>query len=181
MVINKVVVYDSNSKERIVVEFTKVDLKSNFNKSDFDINQYISNETENENNHHSCTGDECDKTTSGLLEDIIYPLYLPNNTYLTSSEKISDDDSHRVILTFNGEKDFTIVEETEVASDKFEITPVFGEPIFLNDTLGVIEDNSISWTKNNVNYYLTSNTLSPNEMRTIAVSMNLTKSVMESK
>ena len=45
----------------------------------------------------------------------------------------------------------------------------------------IIEDNSISWTKNNVNYYLTSNTLSPNEMRTIAVSMNLTKSVMESK
>lgn len=176
MNLTKVIVYDKDNNERIIVEFSKIDLKANLDEKDFKLDEYINNDS-----NTKCEGTNCDKTTSNILEDIVYPLYLPSNTFLTSSESINNDGSKRIILTFAGEKDFTIVEELAVRSDNFEVSPVFGEPIFLNDTLGVIEDNSLRWTKGNVSYYLTSNNLSSSEMATIASSMNETKSVLGSK
>lgn len=179
MNITKVVVYDKDKNERIIVEFNKVNLKANLSENDFKLDEYINNVNNKEEN--KCEGSNCDKTTSNILEDIIYPLYLPSNTFLTSSESINNPNGKRVILTFAGEKDFTIVEELATKSDEFEINPVFGDPILLNDTLGVIETNSLRWTKGNVSYYLTSNNLSSSEMATIATSMNQTKSVLGSK
>ena len=180
MVIKKVIVYDDENNERIIVEFNKIDLKPKLDEKDFKIEEYIvdNNKKENENN---CEGSNCDKTTSNILEDVIYPLYLPSNTFLTSSETIDSENGKRFILTFAGEKDFTIVEELSTRNDKFEINPVFGDPVLLNDTLGVIESNSVKWDKGNISYYLTSNNLSSTEMTTIASSMNGTKTVLGSK
>ena len=174
--IKKTVVFDKDNKERILVEFNKIDLKANLSKDDFKLDEYI-----NKKDNTECEGSNCDKTTSNILEDIIYPLYLPSNTFLTSSETINTDTGKRIILSFAGEKDFTIVEEVAMRSENFEVSPVFGEPVFLNDTLGVIESNSIKWSSGNVSYYLTSNNLTPSEMVTVAKSMNMAKSVLGSK
>ena len=179
MNLKKVVVYDKDNNERIIVEFNNIDLKANLSENDFKLDEYINN-TNNEK-ENACEGSNCDKTTSNILDDIIYPLYLPSNTFLTSSETINNESNKRVILTFAGEKDFTIVEEPVNRSKEFEINPVFGDPIMLNDTLGVIETNAIRWNKGNISYYLTSNNLSSSEMVVIASSMNDAKSVLGSK
>lgn len=175
MNIKSVTVYDQDNNERIRTEFIKVDLKANNSLDDFKLDQYIKEPIENK-----CEGDKCSKTTANILDDIIYPLYLPNNTYLTSSEKIGENAS-RVILTFAGDKSFTIVEEASFVPKNFEIKPVFGNPVLLNDTFGVISDNSVRWTRGNVDYYLTSNNLSNKEMVVIASSMNHSISVLGSK
>jgi len=176
--IDRVVVLDNDNNEKIIVEFNKIDYKANLNEKDFVLEDYINNENNIKTN---CEGTNCDKTTSNILEDIIYPLYLPGNTFLTSSETINNENGKRFILTFAGEKDFTIIEEPVSVSETFEISPVFGEPVLLNDSLGILEDNSIEWTKGNISYYLTSNNLSSKEMITIASSMNGSKSVLSSK
>lgn len=179
MNLKKVIVYDKDNNERIIVEFNKIDLKANLNEDDFKLDDYIDNSS---NNESKCEGSNCDKETSNILEDIIYPLYLPSNTFLTSSETVNNEGgTKRIILTFAGEKDFTIVEEEALKAKEFEISPVFGDPVFLNDTLGVIESNSVKWTKGNISYYLTSNNLTPSEMVIVASSMNETKSVLGSK
>lgn len=174
--IKKTIVYDKDNKERIIVEFNRLDLKADLSPDEFKLDEYI-----NKKDNTECEGSNCDKTTSNVLEDIIYPLYLPSNTFLTSSETISIDNGKRIILSFAGEKDFTIVEEPALRSEEFEVSPVFGEPVFLNDTLGVIESNSIKWSSGNISYYLTSNNLTPSEMVTVAKSMNETKSVISTK
>ena len=179
MDIIKVIVYDKENNEKIIVNFDKVDFRANLKESDFNIKDYIN--STNNSNENNCEGSNCNKTTSNILEDIIYPLYLPSDTFLTSSETINLENSKRVILTFAGKKDFTIIEEPAIKSEEFEISPVFGDPILLNDTLGVIETNSLRWTKGNISYYLTSNNLSSSEMAVIASSMNETKSVIGSK
>lgn len=170
--LKKVVVLDIDNKERIVTEFVKIDYKANVKEDAFNIENYIKEENE-------CTSEECEKTTLNILEDIVYPLYLPNNTFLTGSEKIGDNS--RVILTFSGDKNFTIIEEATYIPKEFEISPVYGEPIILNDTLGVISDNSISWTRGSINYFLTSNDLTNSEMVLVASSMNHAMSVLGSK
>lgn len=176
MNLKKVIVYDNDKKERIIVEFDKIDYKANIKEDDFTIDEYINNKDETK-----CENDKCDENVSNILDDIIYPLYLPNNTFLTSSETVDNDGSKRVILTFAGDKDFTIVEQRAVKETSLDIEPVFGEPIMLNDVIGVVENNSIKWTSGNVSYYLASNKLSTSEMISVASSMNASKSVMESK
>ena len=181
MNLKKVVVYNNNGDQRIVTEFTKTNLKAKLDENDFKLDEYINNEENTKEN--TCEGENCpkSKTTSNILDDIIYPLYLPSNTFLTSSESIGSENDKRVILTFAGDKNFTIVEEASAPSNEFEVSPVYGDPILLNDTLGVMQDNSVRWTRGNISYYLTSNNLTSSEMATIASSMNQTKSVLGSK
>lgn len=176
--IKKVIVYDNDNNKRIITEFTKVDLKANTSSDEFKLDQYVK-QSESSNDKVNCNSADCEKTTANLIDDIIYPLYLPNNTYLTSSEKIGDGD--RVILTFNGDRDFTIIEEAATISNNFEIKPVYGDPVMLNDVIGVMGDNSVRWFRGGINYYLTSSNLTGDEMSTIASSMNHAISVLGSK
>ncbi len=130
---------------------------------------------------NNCQNEECDTKTSNILDSIIYPLYIPSETYLSNSEKVDTDDGNRVILTFAGDKNFVLIEEVANISDEFEIIPVYGDPIMLSDTIAAKSANSLYWTSNNVSYYLTSNDLSTQEMVTIAESLGNTTSVAATK
>ena len=111
--------------------------------------------------------------TTSTLEDIIYPLYIPTGTVLTSSEKVSKTDGERVIMTFDGEKPFLLVEETSSIEDEFSIIPTYGEPYLLIDTVGALTDSSISWSSNGIDYYLVSDVMSQDELLDIARSVSV--------
>ena len=120
--------------------------------------------------------DTTKKSTSptASLEDVIYPLYLPTGTVLKDQEKVSKTDGERVILTFAGDKGFTLVEETAVKEKEFTIVPTYGEPGFVNDTIGAITDNSLNWISNGVEYYMVSDVMNTIELLDIANSINVT-------
>lgn len=136
---------------------------------------------ENKKNEEDCIStcsddtckDKCKKTetTGNVLDDIIYPLYVPTDTYLHSKDKVSTDDGERVILTFAGVDPFILVEEASKINDEMEIVPVNGEPVILGNTIGALGDNSVYWSASGVDFYLTSNTLNSSEMMTIAESI----------
>lgn len=109
---------------------------------------------------------------SGLLDNIIYPLYVPTGTVLKDEEKVAKENGERVILTFDGEKPFLLVEETANVEKSFSIVPIFGEPSFLNDTVGAITNNSLSWTSGGIDYYLVSDVMGKTELIEIANSIS---------
>ena len=117
-------------------------------------------------------GEVQDKNVSNMIDDIIYPLYIPTGTVLVSQEKVSKEDGERIILTFDGEKPFLLVEETSSVDEDFSVIPIFGEPDFLNDTVGAITDNSISWSSNGIDYYLVSDVMGRVELVEIANSIS---------
>ena len=86
-------------------------------------------------------------------------------------EKIKKDDGERVIMTFDGEKPFLLVEENATTMEEFTIIPTYGEPYRLMDTLGVMTDNSLSWESNGIEYYLVSDVLNQEELVEIAQSI----------
>lgn len=131
----------------------------------------------NDKANNSCDNEECDKKTSNIIDSIIYPLYIPSETYLSNSEKIDTDNGNRVILTFAGDKNFVLIEEVANIANDFEIIPVYGDPVMLSDTIAAKSANSLYWTSNDVSYYLTSNDLSTEEMVTIAESLGNAKTV----
>ena len=206
--LEKVEVYDKNDIIKIKVMFDKIDLKANLSKSDFEIKEYIdTNEdnvceeanckqeenktktTENENNNQNTeTNIENEENntnntqTSGFnLDSVIYPLYIPGETYLTNSETIKTEDGNRVILTFTGEKNFVIIEEMAVSEPTMKIIPVYGDPLMLSNSIGALTGNSLTWDSNNISYYLASTDLSTNEMLTIANSLGSTTMVAKEK
>ena len=99
-------------------------------------------------------------------------MYVPSNTSLKSKDVISTDNGERVILTFAGDNSFVLVEETMSIPQDFEIVPVYGDPEIINDSIGALSANSLSWTSNNVNYYLTGTNIAKDDLISIATSMN---------
>ena len=142
-------------------------------------NKDCMNETCKEDNK-TCENNTCDEKT-GALDGIIYPLYLPTNTHLKSSETVETANGDRVILTFAGDKNFVIVEEEATSASDFEIIPVFGDPLMLDKTIAALSSNSISWNSENISYYLVSSDLSTNELVNVAKSLGNSKTVISTK
>lgn len=140
-------------------------------------NNTTENNTDNnikDNNQTSTDNKENNSNqTTSTLEDVIYPLYIPTGTSLTSQEKINKTDGERVIMTFEGEKPFLLVEETSSVEKEFSIIPTYGEPYLLIDTVGALTDSSITWSSNGVDYYLVSDVMSQNELIDIARSVSV--------
>lgn len=167
-------VYDDEDIVSLKVEFTNIDYKANLKEEDFSVDNLIDENCCNTDSNNENDNDE-EETSS--LEDIIYPLYVPANTYLKDKETINTENGERVILTFNGDKNFVLIEEASKVYDEFEIIPVYGDPTMLSNTIGALSTNSLSWSINNVDYYLASNDLSQAEILTIADSLNTTNLV----
>ena len=193
MNLNKVEVYNNEDIVKIKVNFKAIDLKAKLSEDDFVLNDLIDepniNETQNNDNcseetckeeSNNCEEGKCEETSS-TLDSIIYPLYIPSETHLSSSETVSTETGQRVILTFSGDKNFVIVEEKAVASNDFEVVPVFGDPLMLNDTVGALSSNSISWHANDISYYLVSSDLTANEMVNVAKSLGNSTTVVSTK
>lgn len=211
MNLESVEVYNNENIVNIKVMFSSVNLKGGLEEEDFALDKLIDvnkqnedknkddkkdNKTENKGenktegtdknttdntNKENCTNEECDKKSSNIIDSVIYPLYIPSETYLSNSEKVDTDDGNRVILTFAGEKNFVLIEEVANVANEFEIIPVYGDPVMLSDTIAAKSANSLVWSSEGLSYYLTSSDLSTEEMVTIAESLGNTKTVVGTK
>ena len=171
---NQTVDADSFNLDKIM-EKSNTNLNNNQNNNQSsDQNNTTNNNTQNnqnntlQNNNQTTTSAE-----TNVLENTIYPLYIPTGTVLTSEEKIPKTDGERVIMTFEGEKPFLLVEETSSIEEEFSIIPTYGEPYLLIDTVGALTENSITWSSNGIDYYIVSDVMSQDELVDIARSVNV--------
>ena len=156
-------VYDNNDTMRIKVVFDSIDYKVDLDDEYFSLDKSIDT--------NCCNSSEAPTSD---FEDILYPLYIPSDTYLTTKETINTENGNRAILTFGGSKEFVLVEEGSVANEEFEVIPIYGDPLMLNGSIGALSGNSIYWTHNNVDYYLAGSDLSQEELLNVANSISNT-------
>lgn len=110
-------------------------------------------------------------TTSTSLDSIVYPMYVPANTYLSGQEKVMTENGERVILTFTGDKPFMVVQETVAATEELLTIPMYGEPYIITGTVGALSDSSITWVNNGVEFYVVSDVLSVDDLLQVANSV----------
>lgn len=159
--VKTVEVMDANGVMQIKMEFDDIDLKATYADNYFDLKENINVSVELDNT-----------TPVTKIEDIIYPMYIPENTTLTSQDKVSKEDGERIILTFSGDKPFMLVQETVSKTDDLITIPVNGEPIMFADTVGAKTDSSVTWLSNGLEYYLVSDILTDEELVSIAKSVS---------
>lgn len=165
--ITKVEVLDSNNNVKMCLTIIDIDYKAKFDNDYFDASKYQSNINENNNS----TEQNQINTTTSKIEDIVYPMYVPIDTQLSGQDVVQTVNGERVILTFSGEKAFTVVQET-LSNDK-TTNYVYGDPYLILDTVGSITDYSVSWISNGVEYSVMSDTMDIDELLTVAQSISV--------
>lgn len=169
---------DNKNENNTTKDSNKDNEKNTDNKTSNNTNETNKNTINNDrnsntnNNNNTSNNNETNNTkTTGRLDDIVYPLFLPSGTKLVDEERVKKDNGERVIMTYEGEKSFLLVEETMDVFNEFTIIPSSGEPFQLMDTLGVMTNNSLSWSSGTTDYYLVSDVMSKDEMIEVAQSI----------
>lgn len=155
-------VLDQNGVPQIKMKFNKIDMKATFDKKHFDLNENLQTSTTEE------TVAQVSK-----IDDVVYPMYMPEETHLISEDKISKEVGERLILTFEGENPFMVVEETATISEENEIIPVVGDPVLIADSVAAVTDTSITWISNGIEYYVASQVMEQEELINIARSLSV--------
>lgn len=149
-------IYDKDKSVCMKLTIDKISFSPKFDKDFFELDDDYSNDNTKETIN---------------IDDVIYPLFLPSGTKLIDEKKINKDNGQRVIMTYDGEKSFLLVEETMDVFNDLTVIPSSGEPFQLMDTIGVLNDNSLTWISGNMEYYLVSDVMDKDELVEIAQSV----------
>ncbi len=156
-------VMDSDKNSLVKVEFSKMDVKAAFDKKDFDMKKNM-------------TGAQLEIPVSGNVEEkelsVLYPTDGISGSELVDEQEVATKDGKRVVLTYDGEKSFTIIQEQTTSVPTMTVsTSLQGEVVDLGFTVGAMTDQSITWTHDGVDYMLASKSLTQDEMVIIARSV----------
>lgn len=158
----KVEVLNENDDVLIKMTFKKVDLKAEFKDKYFSLD---------DNMKVSEMDNEVDVVSK--IEDEIYPMYIPENTKLADKEVVELDDGERVIMTFEGDNPFMLVQQTATVSDDLAIVSVMGEPYQMATSVAAVSDNMVSWISNGIEYYVVADNMSESELLSVASSVSV--------
>ncbi|NLG82094.1 MAG: outer membrane lipoprotein carrier protein LolA [Bacilli bacterium] len=154
----EVIVFDSGMNEKMNVKFTNVNLKPKFNEEEFEV-EYSMNKAI----------DTFGATLPTFAErDIMYPTNI-QGTELTAETVKELDNGKRAIMTFEGPKSFTVIQE--YIDKEEELGPseiLFADPIIICSGVAFLSDRSLIWIENGIEFFLFSNDLTPDQLYTIA-------------
>ena len=160
--VKEVNVQNKDGKTQIKMQFTKIDMKANFENNYFDLNENMQTAVVEENTE-----------VVSKIEDILYRMYIAANTRLTIDDTMRTENGERVILTFSGEKPFLMVQEASGKASAMTTVPVYGEPLFVGDTIGAMTDSSITWISDGIEYYVVSDTMNQEELLDVVNSVSV--------
>ena len=165
----KVEVYDNKNNKKMVMKFTKINFNANFDDDDFQL----------ETNMKVFKSEE-DVLQVTKIEDSVYPMYLPDNTYLAKEDKVIKENGERIIMTFSGDKPFILVQETAQIPEDYETVSLTGEPVSLDGLVAALSNNELTWYDKGIDYYIVSENLNTDELTKVAKSISVA-SLVEQK
>lgn len=152
-------VMDSDNNVLVTVEFSDVKFDTSFDNDAFDMEKNM-------------TSAQLEVPVMAEVQDqnfsVKYPADMSGMSLLEEKE-MNTGKGHRVVLTYKGEKSFTLIEEkAEVVQAKIVSKNINGNPVDLGFTVGAMTNNMITWTFGGVNYTLASQNMTSDEMVEVA-------------
>lgn len=161
MLPTSVSVLNEAQEEQMVITFKNIDLGMQHKESEYAVEKF--------------SDEEETASASAEVANTEFQTYYPTLDWATlaDEQKVAEEGVERVILTFDGEKSFTLVQQP-IVYEETSTLPVYapGDPADLGFTVGAITDNSISWERDGMSFFIASNNLTKDEM--IAVASSLT-------
>lgn len=159
----KVEVIDKDDEVKMRLEIVSINYNIDIDDNYFKVESHQEEPKEEFKNEKS--------SESYNLYEIVYPMYVPIDTHLTSQDVVETEEGERVILTFSGDSQFILIQENLInnQSEKY----VYGDPYLILDTIGSITDSSVSWISNGIEYSVMSDTMSVDKLLTVAQSISV--------
>lgn len=159
-------VMDKEHEVLIEVTFSDLEMNPEFAKADFDKDNILEEAIAS----LPVAGEEQEE-----LFSIMHPL-TTFDTELTEQKNIALDDGERVIMKYEGDKNFTLIQEVEHSSPVASLDePKRGELIDLGHSVGSLTENTIEWIQNGIQFYLASEDLTVDELIEVATSIDEVK------
>ncbi|QHS24113.1 outer membrane lipoprotein carrier protein LolA [Virgibacillus sp. MSP4-1] len=158
-------VMDKDYQSLVEISFSSFEFDPEFAEDDFDTQKNL---TSSVMNVPAMASSEEEKPM-----EVLYPVNVPEGSSLAEEQKIEFENGIRVIQTYEGEKNFTLVQEKYDSYPTSITSPVNtdGSPVNLGATVGVMTDTSIEWSEGNTRFYLASQDLTRDEMIEVASSV----------
>lgn len=197
MNLKKVEIFDDDDNVVMRLKVTKIEKNNNFDDNYFALEDNYDTDIDSEKNKQDSNidqnkGTDSEEITEEKIEqdsndtqvetnntettsnndEVLYPMYVPIDTYLNTQDVMATDNGSRTIITFSGDSPFTFVQSS---IDNKTMNYVYGDPYLIADTVGVVNDHSLSWISNDKEYYLTSDTVASSELLLIAESLSVTE------
>jgi hypothetical protein len=159
----KVSILNDQKEQQILITFDKITLGTSRNAADYKADMPSEETTENE-------------TASTDVELPVFQTHYPSLQWegvdMLEEKVVKNEKQERVILTYGGEKEFTII-QSPITKKSVDLVPVFapGDPADLGFAIGAITDQSISWEQEGIQFFLASDSMTREEMMTVASSM----------
>ncbi|WP_100330092.1 LolA family protein [Bacillus xiapuensis] len=157
-------VMDPDKKTLVMVEFKEVDFDAKFDNASFEMKKNM-------------TGAQLEVPVMSQTKDQEFAVSYPQ-AEITGSKLIEENEmitanGKRVVLTYGGDKSFTLVQEKAevLPTASMAVSEVNGDVADLGFAVGAATEQSLSWTYKGVDYMLASKDLNKAEMLQIARSM----------
>lgn len=152
-------VMDPDRNALVTVEFSKVKFNASFDDSDFDMKKNM-------------TRADLNLPVMADSMDAAFTVKYPTSDLgakLVDEKEVKLENGKRVVLTYGGEKSFTLVQE-KVTVKEASTSPTYvdGDLVDLGVTIGAVSEGSITWTMDGVDYMIASNDLTEKELVEIA-------------
>src|SRR5690625_2856175 len=153
-------VLDKDKQPLVEVKFSSFDVDPSFEDNDFKI------EKDKANEEVSISVDENESPLS-----VLFPLYTAD-AQLEDKQEIALEDGERIIMTFTGAKNFTLIQEklNSISTISYP-KEVQGEIVNLGFAIGALSENVIEWNYNGIDFYLASDDLTKEELIEVASSV----------
>lgn len=161
MLPTKVSVLNEALQEQVVITFKDINLGKQHKAEEYAVEKFPENEEK--------------KAASADIVNTEFQVYYPTmdwaHTKMTDKFEMRDEGQQRVILTYEGEKPFTLMQQPISYSET--ALPVFfeGDPADLGFTIGALTDQSLQWDKDGMSFFIASTKLTREELLEVAASV----------
>jgi outer membrane lipoprotein-sorting protein len=156
-------VLDNDGNALVEVSFSSFNKEAAFEDDDFTMEKNMA-------------GGSADEPTSAEAAEespftVVFPSYMAG-AELTEQKETDLEDGQRVILSYTGDKNFTIVQEKQdVQPTLSSPEEVSGDIVNLGHSIGAMSENKIEWSSGGMDFLLASDQLTQEEMVQIAQSV----------
>lgn len=158
----------------IEVKFKEININPTLSEADFNREAILGTQ----NGDSDVDTDDSKETIASDLPMHQPELLLPvvtKGAELVETEEVEADEGSRIIMTFKGERNFTLIQEQVIEEavpvSALETNEVIGELVHLGHSIGALSGDMIEWNYKGTQFYLASHDLTVDELIDVASSV----------
>ncbi|PIC65099.1 sporulation protein [Sporosarcina sp. P13] len=177
---SKVTIHDETGAEKIAITFAKISLGVEHKVADYKVKEMEKPKAESdqaESDDKAKEDDSANEESTG--EETDYQTYYPavnwEGTTLSDEQVMKTENGQRILMTFSGEKEYVVIQEPAAQPMNQLPVSIEGDPVDLGFAVAALTEQSIQWEVDGVAFFVASDTLSKEELLTVANSMTVTE------